>query len=102
MRYQLVFQILSDDIDFDTMVDIEEELISRIGRSRSERLDGHDAGSGEINFFIHTDTPKETFDKCFCVFENRQLHQLKSAFRELNKDDYVIMWPIGCKTFNIV
>jgi len=61
MKYQLVLQLpASSDIDFDSLVLIEDKLSESMGEKHI--VDGHDFGSGEMNIFIHTDDPDAAFD----------------------------------------
>lgn len=41
------------------MIEIESMLIDSI--SESSEVDGHDAGSGEMNIFVHTDDVHRAF-----------------------------------------
>src|SRR5438309_880897 len=60
MKYALVLQWPMNSIrDYDVMVGFETALIDAL-RDGSE-IDGHDAGSGEMNIFISTDRPAEAF-----------------------------------------
>ena len=53
MKYQLVLQLPASSIkDYDEMIELEETIIKGIGSLG--KVDGHDAGSGEMNIFILT------------------------------------------------
>lgn len=43
------------------MIVLEETLIAEVGNKAL--VDGHDAGSGEMNIFIHTNDPRRIFEK---------------------------------------
>jgi hypothetical protein len=61
MKYQLVLQWPASSVDdYDSMIAIEESLIEEL-RGDSE-VDGHDAGSGQVNIFIRTGGPAKTFE----------------------------------------
>ena len=67
-EYQLVLQLPSNIVpDFDAMVAIEDELIERL--SGIAEVDGHDIGSGTINYFVLTTKPKQAFERAKSVFE---------------------------------
>jgi len=46
--------------DCDEMIEIEQELIERLGAG--SELDEHDMGLGEINVFIRTEEPPSTLE----------------------------------------
>lgn len=45
----------SAEVDFETLVEMEDALESRMGETGT--VDGHDFGSGEMNIFIETERP---------------------------------------------
>ena len=50
MKYQVVIQWPASSIaDYDTIIGIESFLIDHL--SSASEIDGHDAGSGEMNVF---------------------------------------------------
>lgn len=102
MKYQLVLQFhASSTEDFDDLLAVEELLIEKLA-SGSE-VDGHDFGADEFNIFVLTDHPKETFHASETLIQ--QLHpqqRLKAAYRELDKDDFVILWPPNLREFKVV
>ena len=60
MRYILVLQWPGDsEADFKALISMEGRVDTALGRYAS--VDGHDFGSGEMNIFIETDRPTETF-----------------------------------------
>ena len=101
MKYQLVLQLSASTIeDYDVLVDLENELIRRLGTIGC--VDGHDAGSGEMNIFILTDEPLQTFNlmrEFSCV--HRLLDDLKVAYREIGGDSFTILHPAGLKHFAV-
>ncbi len=53
-EYQLVIQYPASSVaDYDRVIDLESFLIDHI--AQGSEIDGHDAGSGEINVFFHTE-----------------------------------------------
>ena len=62
MKYLLVIQWPAISIeDYDTLIEIEDILSLRL--SKESEIDGHDAGAGEMNIFISTDNPRQTFQE---------------------------------------
>jgi hypothetical protein len=97
MRYQLILQFRGSSLeDYDTMVAIEEDLISDLGDTA--RVDGNDLGSGEANIFIFTSDPKETFRQAMPALERSgRLQHVKAAFRVVECDIFTVIWPDGCQ-----
>lgn len=94
-RYQLVVQFPQDAFaNFDAVVAFEDELISVLA-DRHE-VDGHDIGSGEVNFFVLTDDPAAALSQ---ITEARgdQLRQplVRAAARPIDSEEYAILWPAG-------
>ncbi len=83
------------------MTDIECELEAILGDQAD--VDGHDFGSGEMNIFILTDTPELTFnlirpylDECGVLAE------MKIAYRNIEEDQFNILWPAGLTEFKVI
>lgn len=70
--------------------------------SKGSEVDGHDAGSGEVNIFILTDDPELTFSEAKAIVGNSD-HWLsvRVAYREITKDHYTIRWPEDLTDFRI-
>jgi hypothetical protein len=101
MKYQLVLQWPASSIkDYDEMIWVEEALISELGNLAL--VDGHDAGSGEVNIFLFTDDPNRAFLEIKRVLGSKDfLVGLKAAFRERTGSEYTIIWPPGLTTFSV-
>jgi hypothetical protein len=101
MENQLVVQFeASTSDDFARLIHFEETLSERVGQSAI--VDGHDFGSGELNIFVLTDDPMATFDLVQEVAEElRPQQQMRVAFRKVEDEDYVIVWPPSLKEFQI-
>ena len=101
MRYQLILQWPASSIeDYDSMIEIEETIIRGIGPLG--KVDGHDAGSGEMNIFIFTDEPQVAFDRIKSVLGTRDfMPDLKAAFRQIGSDNFTIVHPEGLAHFSI-
>ncbi len=101
MKYQLIVQWPASSIsDYDAMVEIEDVLIDKLD-PKSE-VDGHDAGSGEMNIFIGTDDPKKTFDEVRTLLQDQEMwSEIRIAYRETLKSDYTVLWPPHLKDFRV-
>src|SRR5262245_4887666 len=101
MKYQLILQLPASSIeDYDEMIELEEVIIGDLANLGC--VDGHDAGSGEMNIFILTDFPKAAFDRIRQLPAMRDvLPELKVAYREIGKDDFTILHPPGLTRFAI-
>lgn len=93
--HQLVIQFPEEAFpDFDALVSFEDMLIEALGDRHD--VDGHDIGSGEVNFFVFTDNPRAA------VSEIREgtgdwLAQpdVRAAARPIDGEDYESLWPVG-------
>jgi hypothetical protein len=101
MKYQLVLQLPASSIkDYDAMIELEETIMRSLGNFG--RVDGHDAGSGEMNIFILTDHPKLAFERVKQVLGTEDfMPDLKVAYRETGQDEFTILHPEGLSYFAI-
>jgi hypothetical protein len=101
MKYQLVLQWPASSIkDYDTMIEIENALIEKL--PVGGKVDGHDAGSGEMNIFIHTNHPKRTFSEIKGILGSRDFWvDARVAYREIAGDEFTIIWPIDLGEFKV-
>lgn len=101
MKYQLVLQIPASSMkDYDEMVEFEEAIMESLGNLGV--VDGHDAGSGEMNIFILTDYPTRAFERIKELLGTRDfLADLKAAFRVVGKDEFTILQPADLTSFAI-
>src|SRR5262245_52379044 len=83
MKYQLVLQWPGSSLkDYDEMIAMENKLIEDL--SKGSKVDGHDAGSGEVNIFILTDDPELTFSEAKAILGNNdRLLSVRVAYREV-------------------
>jgi hypothetical protein len=103
MRYQLVLQFRGDSLaDYDQMIAVEDHLTEALGDSAD--VDGHDVGSGETNIFIFTTDPAGTFRQARPVLERMdRLQAVTAAFRDVEGDQYTVIWPEGTtREFTVV
>ncbi len=93
MRYLLVIQF--PDTFFashDDLVAFEDQLIASMPRTCA--VDGHDIGSGTINFFVYTDAPLAAH-KCFRKYlgTNKVERKLRVSYREVDGEAFTNLWP---------
>lgn len=95
MEYLLTLQFPFSGVeDYDRIIDLEDNLEQLLVDSAD--IDGHDAGSEEMNIFIFTDNPQETFRIAKNSIENAGLlDSLSAAYRKADGDDYTRLWPIN-------
>ena len=94
--YQLVLQWpIADARDFEQLVDLEDALEAGLSPLLGT-VDGHDAGSGEMNIFILTDTPEKTFAECHSLIHSSGMAAgLSAAYRSVDGEEYKRLWPQG-------
>ena len=64
-------------------------------------VDRHDLGSGEMNVFIYTDFPERVFDRLRQIVGTDLMESSRAAYRGIDEDEYVILWPKGLKSFAV-
>jgi len=101
-NYQLVLQWnIEFGLDLNSIVQIEEKLIKELASLAD--VDGHDFGSGEMNIFVLTDQPKETFAQIKeSLKEIRVLGGMKAAFRQMADDKFIVLYPGTLKSFSVL
>jgi len=101
MTFQLVLQWPASSLgDFDEMVAVEDLLIAKL--SQENKVDGHDFGSGETNIFVLTDEPEMAFREIRAILAGHRLWEsAAAAYRQIDADEYHVLWPNGATTFNI-
>ena len=99
MKYQLVLQFAADSMDdFERLVALEDKLTEELGNIATS--DGHDFGVGEFNIFLLTDDPTTAFGEAHRIVIKRGIpNALRSAYRENDGEDYVILWPSSLTKF---
>jgi hypothetical protein len=81
---------------------IEIEDILTVNLSGDSEVDGHDAGSKEMNIFIHTDNPVVAFTKIKATLGTRDFWvDARVAYREIEKNEYTVLWPKDLLTFEV-
>jgi hypothetical protein len=101
MNYLLVLQFPASSLeDYDAMIALEEAIIAELGEA--DKVDGHDMGSGESNIFVFTDDPKNVFAKLEPLLRVRHLLSCaRIAYRDVDGDDYTILFPEELEGFSV-
>lgn len=82
------------------MIEVEDALIEKL--SKANDIDGHDAGSREVNIFIRTDDPKRAFSEVNAILGSRDFWvDARVAYREVAGREYNILWPEDLTEFNV-
>ncbi len=93
MSYQVVIQFPESFFSsIDEVHEFEERLMESLPRTHG--VDGHDIGSGTVNFFIFSDAPKAVlanFRKYLGT--NEMERKVRIAFRSVEGEDYKNLWP---------
>jgi hypothetical protein len=92
--HQLVIQFPEAAFwDFDAMVRFEDSLCEVLGERHD--VDGHDIGSGEVNFFVFTDDPRAALAEIQEGLGDRFRHPgPRAAARLVDGEDYELLWPV--------
>jgi hypothetical protein len=97
----LVIQVPVESLgDFDRLLEAETRMSTAL--QGTAEIDGHDAGSGEGNIFVRTDTPEVTFQKALPCLDERATDLVRAAFREIEGDRYTVLWPPGLTLFRVL
>src|ERR1041385_8529897 len=95
MKYQSVLQFPGNSLnDFDELIALEETLTKKL--AAVAKVDGHDFGSGEMNIFIFTEEPEQSFQRIKPTLASRgNFDSVIAAYGETTGEDYTILWPPG-------
>jgi hypothetical protein len=101
VKYMLVLQWAGSSIsDYDALIKCEEALEPRL--TGKAAVDGHDMGSGEMNIFVETNDPVKTFAEVEATMRLSSLWAgMRAAYREIDGDEYIVVWPPGLSTFRV-
>lgn len=96
MKYQLVIQF--PEALYDDLEDKLDEVLL------DAEVDGHDIGSGEVNIFIHGNDPVNSFRIAKNILEDDgvELNNIKAAYRKLNGEHYIPLWPENLVDFTVM
>lgn len=103
MTAQLVLQFATaEELDsYGRLIHFEDALIYLLGRSA--KVDGHDLGSGEMNIFIITEDPVSTFALVQQTDPStRPSQEMKAAYRPIDGEDFVCLWPPELEHFDVI
>jgi hypothetical protein len=93
MRYQVIFQF--PETFFESLADLlafGEKL--ELSLPRTCDADGHDTGAGTTNFFVYTDAPLAAFNQFRKYLGTNKVEKnLRVAYREVEGEAYVNLWP---------
>ena len=96
--HQLVLQFPAGSLrSFDELVALEDRLADAIGALGD--VDGHDAGSGEVNIFILTTRPRDAFEMARSLCVGRE--GFRAAFRNVTSDEFTIVHPPDATEFRV-
>ena len=101
MEYLLVLQVPGSSIrSYQEMAAIERHVAAALGELG--KVDGHEAGWGEMRIFILTPKPIEAVDRLREVPEIADvMAELKAAYRKLGSDDFEVLQLEGRNRFRI-
>jgi hypothetical protein len=107
-HYTLVLQFPERSMEFDDMIELGDFIAKKLQDKRDESVyDGHDIGSGQIDFFVYTNDPQNTFEKVSQLLGDERMRNLKAAYRKRDEEGYpigkyFILWPKGLKKFRVI
>lgn len=81
--------------EFDDLVRYEDTLVDVLADAHD--VDGHDMGSGEVNFYVFTDDPTVALCTIRDAGDGSLLShpQVRAAARLLDGEGYAPLWPVG-------
>lgn len=94
MQYQLIIKFWRKSLtDEGFLATIEAELKQALGDK--VELEGYDKSPKEINLFMMTAEPKDTFRRVRDVLEKRGLvHGVSAAYRLVGGARFTSLWPL--------
>ena len=99
MKYVLVAQFPELAMSYDKVIDLEEVLINEL--EGIAEIDGHDIGSGEINYFIFTNDVTEVCEKILLLLTDELKGEVKVAYRDAEGNDYSVIYPRDHASFQV-
>ncbi len=95
-EYQVVLEFHGDDPgNFERVIALEEKLEETL---TSGEVDGNDAGQGVVNIFMLTKDPKRCFEEAMRILRDADPAPTAAGYRDVEKEDYVRLWPKGDPT----
>lgn len=99
-NYLIVVQWKVEDGNFDFLIEIENHLRNEL--SGYHEVDGHDMGCGEVNIFIISSDPKLAFLEIRNALKGKlSMNDVRIAYRDLEGEDYIVLWPEGLSDFSV-
>jgi hypothetical protein len=98
--HQLVLQFTESAFPtIDDLVEYEEALIDTLGDNHD--VDGHDIGSGDVNFFILTNDPDSVMVAILGATSRTLVSRpgLQAAARLVDGEVYQRLWPVDAHTY---
>jgi hypothetical protein len=101
MKYQLVLQFAADSTEcFDRLIALEGRLIEELDVAT---VDGQTLARANSIFSFLTDDPATVFGKAHRIVTSQGVpNALRSAYREMDGEDYVILWPSSLTEFSVL
>jgi len=98
-KFQFVLQWPAASVDdYDEMTSFEDAVVAALGDVG--HVDGHDAGAGQMNIFVHTDDPLRAFERIKSLPRPVRLPAgLKVAYRAFDGDSYEVLYAQGLTSF---
>lgn len=102
MKYQLTIQVpVNTSAEYEATLGVEARLVEDL--PEEHMVDGHDVGSGTMNIFVHTNSPKRAFTAIKETLEDEECWRiLRIAYRRLSGDEYTILWPTNLRNFEVI
>jgi hypothetical protein len=94
MDYQLIIKLWRKSLEDEAFLQtVEDELKQALGAT--VELEGYDVSQKEINLFMLTAEPRQTFRKAKDVFERLGVERgLSAAFRLVGGAQFTSVWPL--------
>lgn len=94
MQYQLIIKFWRQSLaDEEFLATIEAELKQALGNA--VELEGYDISSKEINLFMMTAEPRDTFRRARSILEKRGVvNGVSAAYRLVGGARFISLWPL--------
>lgn len=93
VRYLVIFQFPETFFEtYDDLIAFEEKLIASLPKTCD--VDGHDIGSGTINFFVFTKSPLAAHKAFRKYVGTRKIEKnLRVSYRDVDGEAFTNLWP---------
>ncbi|HEV8537205.1 MAG TPA: hypothetical protein VGR87_15985 [Candidatus Limnocylindria bacterium] len=100
MEFLLVLPIPGSSIrGHEEVMHLEERVSAALGTTG--KIDGYQSGPGETEFLILTQNPLEAYDVLRGLSDFDARPQLRAVYRQIDKQDYEVLYPEGSFRFHI-